>query len=189
MTDMPLNEYDRDGDPTRYEAEDRERFRIQNDEQAAWAVRKLGQFRARQDEAKQVAANEQERISEWLDRQLSRDADDIAYFTALLTQYALSERDQSNRKSIDTPYGVVKTRAGQPKFVVDDHDAFLEYAKQSHPEWIRVREDADVTALKKAVTVDDTPTLGLVAVTEDGEIVPGLQITPAQVSVTVEEAK
>lgn len=184
MTEVSLQEYDSEADNDYTD----DRFVVDDDRKAAWAVRKLAMYQSRVADARAVATAERERIDRWLVVQEERHASDIAYFTGLLTQYALAQRDQG-RKSIDTPYGVVKTRAGQPKFVVDDHHAFLEYAKQSHPEWVRVREDADVAALKKAVTVDDTPTLGLVAVTEDGEIVPGLQITPAQVSVTVEEAK
>ena len=188
MTDVPLDEYERDVDPLPGEADDRERFTVDNDRKATWAVRKLTMYQQRIVQAQQIADDEMARIQEWLDRQLNRDANDIAYFEALLTRYALAQRSDHDRKSVDTPYGIVKTRVGQPKYTVFDAEAFFAWARSSRPDFIRVKEDVDLAALKGASTLENTPTLGLVAVTDDGEIVPGVQVAPAQITVKVEAA-
>jgi phage host-nuclease inhibitor protein Gam len=189
MTDMSLNEYDREGDPTRYDAEDRERFKIEGDGQAAWAVRKLRDYQKQLDDAHRIAEDEMARIKEWLNRQESRHASDIVYFTHLLSVYALAQRSENNRKSIDTPYGVVKTRLGQAKYTVEDADALLTWALVSRPDLVKVVQSMNMTALKEACTLEDTQTMGLVAVTSDGEIVPGVRIAAASVSVSVEAAR
>lgn len=164
-------------------------FTITDDAQAAWAMRKLLQFEQEADEARRLAEAEKDRIETWLERQLSRHQHDRDYFRSILTHYAIGQRAEKDRKTIDTPYGSVKSRAGQPKITVSDLPAFLEWAKQDKPEFVRIKEDIDLTKVKAACQIENTPTLGLVAVTDDGEIVPGLNIDPATVNITIEVTK
>jgi hypothetical protein len=184
ITDV-LN-YDEDSNPTRYSAEDRDRFRITDDKQATWAMRKLMALRHRVEENEAVADAERLRIDEWLQYANQRYAGDIAYFEAILTMYAQQQRTTDGRKTIDTPYGAVKSRATQDKFKIVDEDVFLKWAEESLPDAIMVKRTPSVTNLKKAVTIETTETLGLVAMTEDGEIVPGVHVEAGSVSYTVE---
>jgi hypothetical protein len=187
MSEIPLIEYDADDAPTRDIAEDRESFRIQDDQQAAWAMRKRAQYRAKMSENMDVAEAEMHRITEWLVRVNESVEKNAQYFEALLIDYARRQRQTDNRKTIDTPYGRVKSRALQVKYEVFDVDEFVNWAQQHRPELISVKISPDLRALKDAVTPEDTPTMGRVAVTEGGEVIPGVTFEPANVSFTFEE--
>lgn len=189
MTEMTVHEFDEDGDVTRYDAEDRERFEITDDAQAAWAMRKLLSFRQKMSENEAIAESEIQRINEWLHRVNRRFDDDVAYFEAILTVYARRQRDTEGRKTIDTPYGSVKSRATQAKFKVTDEDEFFAWAEVNLPDVIQIKRSPSLTALKSAATVEHTDTLGLVAMTEDGEIIPGVAVEEGGVNYTVEVTK
>lgn len=159
--------------------EERSRFVIEDDAAAAWAMRKLRAAHHKAREADQIAADEIARVNRWLEdvrRPLNRDAD---FFTALLTDYALRcrQNDQDGRKTISLPAGTVSTRTTQNKVIVNA-DEFLPWARQNHPELIKIVETPDTTAVK--AIINGRP----IATTEDGEVIPGVTIQPAGISVT-----
>lgn len=168
--------------------EDRERFRIEDDSQAAWAMRKLLSYRSKIAENDAIADAEHHRIEMWQQSVNAKFDHDVQYFEAILSDYARRQRDQG-RKSVDTPYGVVKTRATQDKFKVTDEEAFFKWAADNLPDAIAIKRSPSLSELKKHVTVEQTDTLGPVAITEHGEIIPGVVVEPASVSVTVEVTK
>lgn len=190
MTDsVSIHEYDIDSDPTRYEAEDRERFQITDDSQAAWAMRKLLALRTKMQANEKIADYERTRIDAWLEHENGKYTNDVAYFEAILTQYARQQREADNRKTIETPYGMVKSRATQNKFRILDEQAFLDWAEANMPEAINVKRTPALSVLKENVTVEKTDSLGLVAMLEHGEIIPGVTVDPADVNYTVEVSK
>lgn len=162
---------------------DRERFRVDDDAKATWAMRKLRAIEAKVAENQRIATDERARIDEWLERVNEPLAQDAAYFRGLLIEYARHEREAADRKTVITPYGSVKSRAGQPKWHVDAA-VFLDWARVSHPDLIRVKEEPNLTAIKEVVL--PVPGLPDIAVTPDGEPVPGITVTPADTSYTVE---
>lgn len=158
----------------------RARFRIEDDAAAAWAMRKLRSVRARQQQNDRIAADEIARVREWLaqvDAPLERDA---TYFEAILTDYALRCRqdERDGRKTIALPTGKVTTRTTAAKINVDD-DEFLPWARQNHPDLIRVKETPNTAAIKELIDGRPAP------VTSDGELLPGVQVLPGGVSATV----
>lgn len=169
--------------------EARERFTIQDDSAASWAMRKLRAIRSKQAENKQMAVDEHARIDLWLDEvndPLDRDA---KYFEAILTDYAIRVRENPDdgRKSISLPTGKVATRQGSPKYTVDA-EMFLPWARENAPHLIRVKEEPSLSAIKEyVVAADDAPvaTSDGVAITSDGEIVPGVHVSSSDVAVTV----
>lgn len=189
MTDTVM-EFPGTQDPDIIEQEDGQRverasgqpFAISDDRQAAWAMRKLLGHREQVDQIVDVANAEIERIQQWAAGEVSKHQRDLDYFEALLTDYALRQRMLEDRKTITTPYGKVSTRVGQPKMVVSDE--FIEWAQANHPEWIRTKVEADLSTFKSAVVIEETDG-GLAAVTEDGDIVPGVTVEAAQVTATV----
>ena len=183
MSEQDIYEFDTEDAP------DRERFEITNDEQAAWAMRKLLAFRKKMAENEAIADAERTRIDAWLHRVNEKFAPDVAYFEAILTRYAQQQRTAEDRKSIETPYGSVKSRATQDKFKVIDEDEFFKWAEENLPDAIAVKRTPSLTALKKAVTVESTETLGMVAMSEHGEIVPGVAVELGGVNYTVEVAE
>jgi hypothetical protein len=165
-----------------------EHFKIVNDSQAAWAMRKLLGYQNKIEENKTIAQDELSRIDAWLEHVNSKFDSDIAYFEAILVQYARGEREGKDRKTIETPYGKVKSRLTQPKYTVDEAE-FLPWAKVHRPEWVQVVEKAALTELKKQTQIEETVTLGLIAMTPDGEIVPGVQVESAGINYSVEVDK
>lgn len=176
---MELDDYDGEG-----QAYEPGSFQVTDDAKAAWAMRKMRAVQVRIDEAARVASAERERIDEWAARVTGPLLEDRAYFEGLLIAYAVREREQG-RKSIDLPHGSVRSRTVAASFEADGTDDFLEWAREHHPEWIRVKESFDMKAIKDATTVEPTGTLGPVVVTNDGEIIPGLIGKPSRVSYTI----
>lgn len=163
----------------------RERFTITDDRAAAWAMRKLRGIRAKQAENSQVYVDEIARLDRWLSEvnaPLDRSA---SYFESILSDYAARCRDdeQDGRKTISLPTGKISTRTLQPKWSVDP-ETFMQWARTAHPDLIRVKEEPDLSRIKDALDVHPASS-GLIALSQDGEVVPGITIEPSQVSITV----
>ena len=183
-----LQDFDLD-DESSAENKDLTNFQVTDDSQAAWAMRKLLSLKKKMMENENIAQTEHARMDEWLIRVNGRFESDVAYFEAILTQYARNQRQNEGRKTIDTPYGVVKSRATQSKFKVDDVDEFLQWASINAPQLVNMKAIPNLTALKEFASAEETQTLGAVAMTIDGEIIPGVSVDPANINFTVEVAK
>lgn len=160
------------------------RFRVDDDSAAAWAMRKLRAIRKRQDSNRMIAEDEIDRIQCWLD-DVNRPLDDhAAYFEGILRDYALRVRENPDdgRKTLNLPAGKVSTRPGADRWEIDA-DAFLPWARTNHPDLIRVKEEPALAEIKATILVDNET-----AHTDDGEVVPGITITPQPVSVSFKTA-
>lgn len=154
-----------------------ERFVVDNDEKASWAMRRLKSIRDKQAENQAIHDGELARLANWLEKvntDLQRDAE---YFEAILRPYALQERSK-DRKSIILPHGTIKTVQGRQKVEIQDEKAFLEWAKANNPELIRVKEEIDKKALN-ALPVQDG-----VVISTQGEIIPNVAVSEPEVSVS-----
>lgn len=157
------------------------RFVIDDENKANWALRKMAQIDARRVEIAEQANRERERIDAWEKRVMDPLDRDLMFFSGLLTEFHRAQLEADpDRKTIDLPAGKLFSRAGQQKWLVDN-DAFLEWARENAPNLIRQKEEPDKTALKKAFSVNMGDVSGA-AVSEDGEIVPGIEVTPANTS-------
>ncbi len=158
----------------------RERFRIEVDDVASWALRKLARLRMDQHRDDTTAALEHERIAAWRDDQAAHRAHDVEFFTAHLVDYARRQR-ALGRKSVPLPPGTLKTRENAERIQVSDAEAFVTWARSGAAlDLVRERPVPDMTAIAKALTI-----AGDAVVDESGVIVPGLSVAPASVSVTV----
>jgi len=153
-----------------------QRFRIQDDNQADWALRKIA--RARQDlkEAEETAAIEIEKINRWLDGQRDESLRTERFFTALLQEY-YEPRFMTNpdKKTYKLPSGKVQRRTQQPQFD-RDNEALLAWLKQREmTDYIEVKETPKWGELKQQVQV-----VGEHVVIKDGplkgEIVDGVEV-------------
>lgn len=181
---LDIHDFDEYEQPDDY----RERFTIEDDAQAAWAMRKCLAARVRRDDNIKVAQAERHRIDSWLAAVNQRAESDISYFEGILTEYASRER-ALGRKTIDTPYGVVKSRQGQPKIAIADADEFIAWAREGHEELLVVKVSPSISAIKALAEIEVTESLGVVAITPDGEVIPGLDVQPAAVGYVVEVSK
>lgn len=161
--------------------EDRERFRIQNDSQAVWAMRKLASAKARLHDISLIAEAEIDRIQHWAEQQSREPMRDATYFEGILMEYGRAQREEG-RKTVSTPYGAVKSRIGRSRYTFSDKQGFIEWARQHRPEWVAVKEEPSLSALHDANVQGS-------ADPETGEVIPGLEVDPPQVTFSVEVEK
>lgn len=161
--------------------EDRDRFRIQDDVGAVWAMRKLAAAKKRLGEIADISGAEIDRIQAWAEYQSREPMRDVAYFEGILMEYGRAQREEG-RKTISTPYGSVKSRIGRSLYTFSDKQGFIDWARQHRPEWVAVKEEPSLSALRDAnVQASADP--------ETGEIIPGLEVGPPQVTFSVEVEK
>lgn len=115
-----------------YEVEQRdEAFVIKNDEDASFATRKLRDLIGQQLNNQAVADKEIKRLEAWL-QQVNGALDfRVNYFRGLLIDYMRSEREKG-RKSVNLPYGTIKSRVNPDKVELDDE--FTQWAITERPE-------------------------------------------------------
>lgn len=96
--------------------------------------------------------------------------------------------DDPSRKTISLPCGTLKSRVQQPEWVFDD-EVFIAWAAEHAPELVRIPEpkpQVDKTAAKKAlIPATSGDCAEAPAVTEGGEVVPGVTVTVRGPSFTV----
>lgn len=153
-----------------------QRFRIQDDNQADWALRKIARARQDMKEAEETAAMEIEKINRWLDGQRDESLRIERFFTALLQEY-YEPRFMTNpdKKTYKLPSGKVQRRTQQPQFD-RDNEALLAWLKQrGMTDYIEVKETPKWGELKQQVQV-----VGEHVVIKDGplkgEIIDGVEV-------------
>lgn len=171
--------------------EARQQFRVENLDQAGWAVRKYARIERRREELRQTAELEIARIQSWLrgeEEKLDREA---GFFMNLLADYhrRILEADPK-AKTIKLPHGTLQMRAQQPEFKRDDAK-LLQFLKAdaARVEFVRVKEEPNWSEFKKRLLVIHAENSGdgqahvIDGVT--GEIVPGVvaEIRPPQFSI------
>lgn len=154
--------------------EQRERFRIEDKSQAAWALRKMSKIKAEMDENIMTAQAEMERIASWRDEENEKLERSISFFENLLYEYFVQLRDEDPKlKTMKLPHGTLKMRKQQPQYEYDE-DVLLPWAKENLPEAVVTKESVAKNPVKKHIQ-------------ETGETVPGVTIIerPEKFSVEV----
>jgi Mu-like prophage host-nuclease inhibitor protein Gam len=151
----------------------RQRFRIESVDQLNWALRKLAAIKAKENEVKQLADAERQRIAEWEQRELAGLERSKQFFEALIHEYAMEQRKADPKwKSTSTPYGKIGFRKQPAKWGYNDEE-LLNYLKAAgRHEFIRVKEEVNKADLKKALIVKE----GRAIDPETGEVVPGITV-------------
>ena len=144
----------------------KDQFEITNLQGATWCFRKLRAIEDKVEEVTSVAALEIDRITQWLTRETKSLEEDKAYFEGLLNAYYVKERAKDKKFKLSTPYGKVTAR--KTKKWTYDEEIVKAYVKAEELPFIRVKEELDKSALKKAFKDGIN--------TETGEYVPGIVI-------------
>ena len=158
------------------EIERLERFRITNDSQANWALRKIADARKKLARDQETAKAEIERIQQWLKMSESEAARTEERMTALLHEYYAPQfQTDPKTKTYKLPSGKVQWRAQQPQFNRDD-TALLEFLKSREmTDFIETKETPKWGELKKQIQV-----VGEHVVVKDGkmagEIIDGVEV-------------
>jgi phage host-nuclease inhibitor protein Gam len=158
------------------EIEAQERFRITNDSQANWALRKIADARKKLARDQETAKAEIERIQQWLKMSESEAARTEERMTALLHEYYAPQfQTDPKTKTYKLPSGKVQWWAQQPQFNRDDA-TLLEFLKSREmTAFIETKETPAWGELKKRVQV-----VGEHVVIKDGkmagEIIDGVEV-------------
>jgi len=108
-------------------SEQAEAFRVENDSQATWAIKKLREKVLKIRENERIAKEQLDAVSEWLSEVNGTLGKECAYFEDLLTDYGRRERE--NRKSIKLPWGTIRSRSSTR---VEVDPAFVDWAQQNN---------------------------------------------------------
>lgn len=159
----------------------KQRFEINNLESCNWAFRKLAKIKLKENEVKRVAEKEKERIDTWEKKELAKNEDAKAFFEGLLVEYYSKEKLADPKFKISTPYGKVSSRKQQPSYKYDVNK-FINWAKENeYLSLIRVKEEVDKTATKKAFKINGNELLD----ENTGQIVEGVTIIEGPDSITI----
>lgn len=151
-----------------------EGFRIDNDDKAEWAVRKIRQAQLAIEKRRRFVQAEIERLQAWQQMMDERDQATINRMTGLLQPYFEALRPSlGKRKSYRLPSGVLQVRTVQVSYARDE-EQLLPYARQIG--LVKVKETPDWAEIKKRFRpAGDRPGDPVVDV-ETGEIVPGVAV-------------
>ena len=144
--------------------EEKERFKVKDNEGADWCLRKIKALKTQQDENTGLAQKEIDRIKTWEKAENEKLQNNIAFFEGLLLEYHLPiYQADDKKKTISLPNGKLKMRKQQPNFIRDD-EKLVEYLKNTgqsdlvevieKPKWgefkknLEVSEDGSIVADK-----------------------------------------
>lgn len=133
---------------------------------------------SKRNRAKAAAQKDAERwhskVNAWLEAKISSIDNANASDEVKLQLYAEERLKNSKRKSVSLPSGKFGFRKGQPKIEHQD-EVLLQYAKESNPKFVKVKESLDWSGLKKSCVIDKD-----MMIDENGEVIPGITIHPAE---------
>lgn len=153
-------------------------FKIDNDDKAEWAVRKIRQAQLAIEKRRQFVQAEIERLRAWQAQEDERDQSTIDRMTGLLAPYFDHLRESGvlgKRKSYKLPSGTLQVRSSGPKWRRVDEGALTEWA-QRHG-LVRTKVEAAWSEIGKRLhPADGQAGSAALFVTDDGELieVPGV---------------
>ena len=145
-------------------------FHVTDDKAAEWCMKKIQEAEADRAMWKAHYEAQMKKVNESADST-------VAYFTARLEEYFASvpHKATKTQESYSLPGGKLILKRQQPEYTVDNA-ALVPWLEESFMgQLVKVEKKADWAGLKKIVTV--TPDGAHVA-TDDGEIIPGVTVTP-----------
>ena len=143
-----------------------EGFRIDTDQKADWALGKIKEMRQKRDEWVAWYAQKTQEIKEQTDFETMN-------LERMLAEYfrAVPHKKTKTQESYKLPGGKLVMKTQNPGYVRDDK-AVIAWAKANkHPEYVKVKEELDWEKLKGATEIFEGH-----IITEDGEIVPGVEV-------------
>lgn len=153
-----------------------EGFVIDTDAKAEWALKKIKEARADRDTWVAWYKDKIREITEQTDY-------DTMNLERMLADYfgTVPHKVTKTQESYKLPGGKLVLKKQNPEFKRDDK-AVLEWLKTNNlPQYIKVKEELDWAGLKSATAVFEGH-----VVTEDGEIIPGIDVVEREAAFSVE---
>jgi len=155
--------------------EEQERFVVDSEQKANWALRKIKQLQDKMDANVDLAAEEIAKVEAWEKEVNEGLHQSILFFTGLLEQYhrGVYAKDPE-AKTIKLPHGQLKMRAQQPEFRRDDGKllAWLESQGTVGKAYIKIIKSPQWADLKKKLEIAGDKMVD----PESGEIVDGVEV-------------
>lgn len=170
--------------------EEQQGFVIDTAEKADWAIRKIIRLQQKNDDVKQLAEMQINKIKQWQVQESEGNDSSIQYFTSLLEPYAKSQLNGKS-KTVKMPSGSISFRAVSPEYVIagskvdGNNIKLLEYIRQSDVEYLKIEESVNWTEYKKTLTLTSTGQI----ITSDGEILGFMSALELPDSISVKERK
>lgn len=158
----------------------RKRFKIEDLNSANWAMRKIRAYKMQQEEVDALAKAETERIKTWQEKEKKKTENQVEFFESLLTEFLYDQRKSDEKYKISTPYGTVSTRKNQDKWNLKDEPLLAWLKENDRTDLIRTKEEPALRDIKTAFIA-----VGVNAVDENGEIIPGIYIQDQPESVII----
>lgn len=156
---------------------------IGTNDQAASALRSIARLEDKVAAHKQQATRAKANIDLWETSVSAPILERIKILRAELEAFALERRKANpHEKTHATPYGVIKTRAKAPEWVIDAEDDLIHWALEHDPDLVKL-----TTSLRKDVLKRTYRNVNGTAVNPlTGEIAPGVHIEqPAEPTITI----
>lgn len=154
------------------EPEQRQKFVIDDDDRANWALRKLAIHKQERERINAQAEAEINRVANWATEAMKPIDDSVAFLEGMLESYFRNLRkDGYDKASYKLPAGTLKRSAGRASIEIENEEALLEWVKENHPEWVHTKISEAVPKSVLAKEMRDGK-----IVTEDGEVVPGVAV-------------
>lgn len=152
------------------ENEGKEPFKIRNEGLANWALRKLKKID--DDFLKQKEQTEYEiaRLKDWIKTEEVRKEKKKFFFENRLQEYLDYLRFSDPKARIKTPYGEVKYVKQQDEWKYNEEELMKFLEEEDMKEFMNIKKSINKQELKKLNVADGN------AVTEAGEIVPGVTV-------------
>jgi phage host-nuclease inhibitor protein Gam len=156
-----------------YEDQEEKKFIINNDNAAEWALKKISEEKAETQRLVNVCNTgilEYQKKIEDYNKQLENK---ISNLKSQLNQYfqTVPHKSTKTQETYKLPSGTLKLKFPQPEFKRDDEKLIKWLKENNQDNFIKVKESADWSELKKVVTVQ-----GGSVVDSDGVIVEGVTV-------------
>lgn len=184
MNQLQQNELSEVEDIQSFTSEDSS-FKITDLDSLNWAFRKLSVLKAKEEEFKQFADKEINRIMSWLESELSTIESSKKYFEVKIQEYHMNMLENDPKaKTISTPYGKTKARKSAATVEAKDKEALLQYAIENNMDDY-LKTELKWGEMKKSLQIAEIAGEKVV-ISEDGEIVPGVSVKPESITYSVD---
>ena len=159
----------------------REQFTVDNDMKAEWCLTKIRNVRKEKEREIAELQRQMQFYKDQIDLITQKADEDEAFFKSMLLPYFTDRlaagftKETKTQITYKTPSGALKIKHQNPDFNYKDHqDETIAWLKKNNlAKFVKVKEETDWAELKKTVKVD-----GENVVSADGEVIPGIKVTP-----------
>ncbi|MBU2704103.1 hypothetical protein Ga0466249_005256 [Sporomusaceae bacterium BoRhaA] len=169
---------------------EKQKFVIDDDNKANWAIRKIIKLQHKNEDAKKLADEQIAKIKQWQADIETECNSSIGFFTNLLRPYA-EQQLEGKSKTVKLPNGNVSFRSVDPEFFISGekvsgkNKTLTERVEQLAPELIITEKSTDWTEFKNTLTVMEDGRV----ISATGEILDFIEAIEYPDSLTVKERK